>query len=175
ANGQPVRLYGTARDVTEAHDAEMRRQLLAAAATVLGESLDYTTTLQRVVALAASSFADWCSIFFRTEDGKTRRIEAVYDDPRKAELAKALEQLPHNLEATVGVAEVFRTGRTELYTRIPEGFWERISADPSHVALRQKLGIRSLIFVPVRARGRTLGVLSFATAESGREYSSDDL
>jgi signal transduction histidine kinase/ActR/RegA family two-component response regulator len=39
----------------------------------------------------------------------------------------------------------------------------------------RELGLRSYVCVPLRARGRVLGVLTFASAESGRRYTAGDL
>ena len=39
----------------------------------------------------------------------------------------------------------------------------------------RELGIRSLLIVPLTARGRTLGAITMIAAESGREFGEDDL
>jgi two-component system, OmpR family, phosphate regulon sensor histidine kinase PhoR len=47
--------------------------------------------------------------------------------------------------------------------------------DELHLELIRELGIRSWMCVPLIARGRTLGAISFVAAESGRRYGPDDL
>jgi signal transduction histidine kinase/CheY-like chemotaxis protein len=46
--------------------------------------------------------------------------------------------------------------------------------DADRIALIRSLGLRSYMIVPLTARGRTLGALTLATAESGRSYTDDD-
>jgi signal transduction histidine kinase len=47
--------------------------------------------------------------------------------------------------------------------------------DEEHLRLLRTLGLRSYICVPLTVSGKTIGVLTFATAESGRTYSRADL
>jgi signal transduction histidine kinase len=47
--------------------------------------------------------------------------------------------------------------------------------DAAHLRLLRALGLRSVIIVPLLARGRTLGALSLVSAESGRSYTVDDV
>jgi signal transduction histidine kinase len=49
------------------------------------------------------------------------------------------------------------------------------SANPNHAAALKESGARSMMAVPLIARGRMLGVLTFASAESGRRYRASDL
>src|SRR5678815_182427 len=47
--------------------------------------------------------------------------------------------------------------------------------NPEHRELIQKIGLSSLIIVPLSARGYTFGTLSFIWAESDHHYTTDDL
>src|SRR5260370_40051058 len=46
--------------------------------------------------------------------------------------------------------------------------------DAEHLKIIRNLGLRSVIGVALRASGRTLGVLTLVTAESGRTYTPAD-
>jgi signal transduction histidine kinase len=48
-------------------------------------------------------------------------------------------------------------------------------SDPTYLALIRALGLRSYIGVPLTARGKTLGVITFVAAEGGRQYSREDV
>lgn len=50
------------RDITERKRSEQQRRLLVDVSGVLAESLEYETTLARVVELVVSQFADWCAV-----------------------------------------------------------------------------------------------------------------
>ena len=48
-------------------------------------------------------------------------------------------------------------------------------ADPELLEVYRRLGLRSALVVPLRARRQVLGVLSLFTDGSGRTYDEDDL
>jgi PAS domain S-box-containing protein len=70
---------------------------------------------------------------------------------------------------------VLITGEPEMMAEIPEELLERAARDERHGELLRKLELRSYMVVPLVARGRTLGAISFVSAESGRRYGEDDL
>ncbi len=47
--------------------------------------------------------------------------------------------------------------------------------DQQHLDLMRRIGFRSVIIVPLTARGRTFGAITLVASESGRHYSADDL
>jgi signal transduction histidine kinase/ActR/RegA family two-component response regulator len=51
----------------------------------------------------------------------------------------------------------------------------KAAVDAEHLQLIRTLGLRSSMVVPLRCRGRTLGVMSFVSAESGRLFDATDL
>jgi signal transduction histidine kinase len=50
-----------------------------------------------------------------------------------------------------------------------------VTRDDRHQEVVRELGVRSVIRVPVLARGRTLGVISFISTDPARRYGSTDL
>jgi len=70
---------------------------------------------------------------------------------------------------------VLRTGKPELYDTIPDEMLVQAARDERQLWLLRELGMRSAIIVPLIAREKILGAITFVTAESGRRYSSSDL
>jgi signal transduction histidine kinase len=68
-----------------------------------------------------------------------------------------------------------RSGKSELVMDIADSLLERAARDQADLALFRGLGMRSYMAAPVRARDDILGVISFVSAESGRQFGSDDL
>jgi len=68
---------------------------------------------------------------------------------------------------------VLHSGQSVLLGEISS--FEAIAYDKAHAELLKEIGVQSIMSVPVIARGRTLGALTFVAAESGRRYSTDDL
>jgi signal transduction histidine kinase len=70
---------------------------------------------------------------------------------------------------------VLRTGQPELLTEVDDEVLAAHVVDDGHRALVTRLGLRSLVAVPLIAREKTLGVITLAFAESGRRYGREEL
>lgn len=70
---------------------------------------------------------------------------------------------------------MLRTGRPEWMARISDAVLASLARNEEHLRILRDLKPCSLISVPLRSHDRTLGVLTFATAESGRVYEAADL
>ena len=165
-----------ARDITERKRTEEAQRFLAEAGETLSSSLNYRATLSSVANLAVPYLADWCLIDVLEEDGSLDRLALTHQDPEKIKLAHELERrYPPDPDAPRGVAQVLRTGRSELVPEIPEPLIDEAARDLEHREILQKLGLKSYMSVPLVARGRTLGAISLVSAESGRRYGPADL
>jgi signal transduction histidine kinase len=171
------------RDVTEHKRAEeeIRRseeaqRFLAEAKTVLSSSLDYKETLASVARLAVPTLADWCAVDVLEEDGSVERVAVEHPDPRKVSLAYELEErYPPEPEEPGGVRGVLREGSPVFYPEITDEMLAATARDEEHLKLLREIGFTSAIIVPMIARGRTLGVTTLVSAESGRRYGEADL
>lgn len=160
----------------QAEDARRRFAFLAEASDVLASSLDYDTTLASVAHLAVSQIADWCAVQILEPDGSVRSIVTAHLDPTRVELARELgERYPFDPEGTAGVAEVLRTGQSELLPNIADDLLTAIIQDEELLRIMRGLGLRSSMIVPLEARGRIMGAITFVSAESGRHYDAADL
>jgi PAS domain S-box-containing protein len=164
----------TARAAAEA--AQHRFAFLAEASGVLASSLDYETTLTTVARLAVPAVADWCSVHVVAEDGTVRQLAVVHTDPAKVAWAEELgRRFPSNPQAPTGLYRVLRTGQPEIYPEITEALLAATAQDPEQLAIIQAVGFTSVMLLPLQARGRTLGVLTLVSAESGRHYNPSDV
>jgi serine phosphatase RsbU (regulator of sigma subunit) len=148
---------------------------LIEAATELASSLDYQVTLGNVARLAVPTFADWCAIDV-VDDGRLRRLAVAHVDPAKVELAHQLAaRYPPDPDGPHGPWQVMRTGRSELITEITDEMLAAAAVDEEHAAIARALHLRSAVTVPLVARNRVLGVITWVTAESERHFTLDDL
>jgi serine phosphatase RsbU (regulator of sigma subunit) len=145
-------------DVTEAKEAERRQRFLAEAGAVLAGSLDYQETLERVARLAVPTLGEWCAVDIVDVRGTPRRLALAHRGAAQAEIGERIGP------SDDGIAAVLRSGRPELYSE-PEG-------DAGPLPLKE-LGLRSAMVVPMRAAGRTTGVITFV--DSRRSFDADDL
>ena len=168
-------LYNLESDLRAAAEtAERRTQFLAQASEVLSSSLEYEATLAAVAKLAVPFFADWCTVDLVDADGNLQRAVVQHSDPKKLEFAREFRGSYPPRENDANVVAL-RTGRAMLMEEIPDALIAERAVDSKHLELIRSIGLNSIIIVPMMARGRTLGVLSFITAESGRHYTEADL
>jgi serine phosphatase RsbU (regulator of sigma subunit) len=174
-NGRET-LCVVAHDVTERKKNEEMQRFLAEAGASLSSSLDYRTTLAKMARLAVPYLADWCVVDILEEDGSLDRLAMAHRDQEKVALARELEErYPPDPDAQRGVAQVLRTGQSELVSEIPDSLVEEAARDAEHHEILQRLGLKSYMIVPLVARGRTLGAISLVSAESGQEYGPAEL
>jgi PAS domain S-box-containing protein len=165
-----------------ARSANLRLAFLARASGELASSLDPEQTLRGIARLSVPEIADWCVVHL-LQDGDLRALAVEHVDATRTSLAWEVQRRwPSRLSDRQGVAQVVRSGDPQLIPDIPTLTAELERAgvplpqrDPEHQALLDGLGLRSAMIVPLEARGRTLGALTFITAESGRVYDDDDL
>jgi serine phosphatase RsbU (regulator of sigma subunit) len=85
------------------------------------------------------------------------------------------QRYPPDPNAPRGVANVLRTGRSELYTEIPDAMLVEAAVNQEHLTFLREIGFRSAMVVPMVARGRTLGAITFVSGPSGRRFDESTL
>jgi PAS domain S-box-containing protein len=155
--------------------AEGRSALMANASAALQRSLDPEASLQELARLAVPRVADWCVVHVRQPDGALRQIAAVHRDPEKESLAHEMHRrYPPRPDRPSGVPAVIATGRPEVYPDMPDELLQSTAHDPGHLEILRSLGMRSALMLPLSARGRTLGAVTFTMAESGRRFCPEE-
>jgi PAS domain S-box-containing protein len=164
-------------DVSREKRATENLRFLADISSLLQSSLDQDETLRQVAHLAVPRFADWCVVDLIEAPGQAVRHEVAHHDPAREELMQALlKGSPANFEAEHHpIGRVLRTGEPLLIREVSPELLESIAQDAEHLRIIQSLELRSAILVPLQARERTLGAITFATADSGRRYTEEDL
>jgi PAS domain S-box-containing protein len=174
-DGKPVAAVTVIEDITRERVAELRDQFLARATETLMSSLDYEETLRNVAWLAVPEISDWCVVDLVDERGARRHVGVAHSDPAKLELADRLRRFePAELDPDRGLGRVMRTGRAQLYHDIADEMLVRAAVDDEHLALLRAVGFRSVLLVPMIARGRILGAMTLVNAESLRRFDEDD-
>jgi PAS domain S-box-containing protein len=171
--GQPAATVMIIEDVTAERTAQLRERFLSRATDTLMSSLDYEETLSNVAWLAVPEIAEWCAVDLVDTAGVTRRLVLAHPDPDKLALATELREYePVNEER--GTTRVARSGVAELYSDISDAQLLEVARNERHLELLREVGFRSAMLVPMRARGRTVGVMTLVTAESLRRFDESD-
>jgi PAS domain S-box-containing protein len=151
-----------------------RVQFLADATSKLSESLDYQRTLAEVARMAVPTFADWCAIDL-VQDDRLHRLAAEHVDPAKVAMAVELQARYPAERDDGGVWDVIHTAEPLLVGEITDEMFAPSARDEEHLRLILALQLRSVIIVPLVARGTVLGAMTLVMAESDRRYDEGDL
>jgi len=161
---------------SEAETNAEKLAFLAEASTVLASSLDYHTNLMTVAKLAVNRLADWCAVDVVDDHNGFHRVALVHRDPARSDWAREFQKkFSANTAAPHGVAHVMRTRRAKIYTDIPDSMLIALAQDAEHFKILQELGLASAMVVPLIARERTLGAITFASENPARRYTEADL
>jgi serine phosphatase RsbU (regulator of sigma subunit) len=150
----------------DAEDANRHLRVLAEVSGALAESLDWQTTIETMARLVVPDLADWCAVDL-VEAGHVRRLTLAHSDEREAERLR-LTRYPPRLDEEAGVAEVLRTGRAVVVDVIDDAYLDLVVQNDDHRSSLQALGTGSAAIVPLHARGRTIGALSFVARRERR-------
>ena len=172
-----ARLYRSERRARlDSEAAGERLRFLAEATGVLGSSLDYETTLERLARLVVPALADCCVVDVLDESRQVRQVAVAHVDPEREALVRELEERYPTSEtdpqSLVGRAlrEATPVELPDLDARVAE-----IAQDEGHARGLGELALVSGLIVPLIARGQTLGALTLLTSTSLRRYGPDDL
>jgi PAS domain S-box-containing protein len=175
-NGEVSLVVNIFDDVTDSKRDELGERMLSESSRMLSSSLEYETTLDNVAHLAVPSFADWCSVDLVDERGAIRSVALAHVDPSKIEPVERMRaNYPSDPDGPRGVPRVIRTGEPELFSEITDDMLVEGARDEQHLILLRALGYRSVILAPMSVGGKTLGVMTFVTSESGRRFDERDL
>jgi PAS domain S-box-containing protein len=173
---EPPVFTGFVRDITDRNRREGALRVLARAGIALGSSLDAERTLNAVAELAVPDLADLSAAYILEDDGSIRRLRLRSADAGHADILAAVEAAPQlDPTAISGVPEVLRTGRPAFYPEVTAQILAADAADPAgQQQLLGSLDVRSWMCLPLRARGRTIGAVSFV-ATGRHRYDETDL
>jgi PAS domain S-box-containing protein len=176
-NGATVGILVQGNDVTELSRNEVRQRFLARASEHLATaSEDIEQTLHKVAAAAVEGFADGCVVDLLGADGSMRRVAFAGADPDWQ--ARAIE------------AESFAPGpggvpdhpifdenvlRPTLIRNFTDEMAVRYARGPAHLRWMRAIAVRSLMGLPLIARGRRVGILTWAMSSTRRRFDAGDL
>jgi PAS domain S-box-containing protein len=188
ADGRVMGVCYMGMDVTDRWRARARLALLNEAGACLGSTLDVTRTAQELADVSVPRLADFVTVdllepVLRGDDppsgGALREVPL-----RRTGMRSVHEGTP---ESVVALGERTNAGSTSPHVRcltsgrsflqpdigIDQASW--LTDDPARAAKIREFGMRSAMWVPLRARGAVLGVATFIRHRRPGPFEQDDL
>ena len=179
--GGADRLLATARDITERKqlEAEQAGRLKRAEAqnavflALAGVGSDFQAALDLITHHLAIQIGDLCVLDLLEADGTLHPAALSQPYLDGSRLMPAITSLPRLALNSAGAGEVVSSGESMRVT------------DPSRTAIIPKIrseflpylnryGIHSLVIVPMRAQGKSIGTITLVKGGSSRPYSAED-
>ncbi|EFL36457.1 magnesium or manganese-dependent protein phosphatase [Streptomyces viridochromogenes DSM 40736] len=178
----------SAHDMTDQHRARQRLALVAEAGVRIGTTLDLARTAREMADVAVGELADFVTVDLLPDidDDQEPRATTM---PRPVELRRVANQsvLPGCPEAVVPLgsvavyprsspaAECLASGQPLIQQVTPTVVDRWASQAPDRAERMQRFGFHSVLAVPMRARGVTLGVATFSRHRRPEPFEQDDL
>ncbi|HLI50882.1 MAG TPA: GAF domain-containing protein, partial [Thermomicrobiaceae bacterium] len=157
--------------LTETFSTEQRLLFLTEINEILSSSTQEEEMLASLASFMVPRFADWCVVHLRRETGLLHPIAIV---GRDGPSPRSQRDVPEEL-LPEPILQALRSGGATLEQRVDPESWGALASDETQREIIAGFGPRSSIVVAINARGRTIGIISFIYADSGRYYTEDDL
>ncbi|WP_155056635.1 SpoIIE family protein phosphatase [Streptomyces blattellae] len=184
----------SAHDRTEPYWAHKRLQLLNEAGARIGSTLDITRTAHELAEVAVPEFADFVTVDLlpdieRAEAAPVKEAAPGLTADGGFRLRRVAQQsvLPGAAEAVLRpgevdvwgagspTAECLATGRAVLRADFDPRSADWSTGHPGREAVSRAYGIHSVMAVPLRARGHTLGAAVFLRHQRPEPFGEGDL
>jgi signal transduction histidine kinase len=151
-------------------------EFLAEASRILAGSLSDDTRISDLARCCVPTIADYCTIHISDDDGMIRRMETVHHDPAKqAAVCALVNRYPYRVDEPGIVPSVIRTQQPALVPHLDFASIRAAARDNETARLLDEIRPTSFMCVPLVARGRGIGAMSFTMTDSGRTCRQDDL
>jgi PAS domain S-box-containing protein len=155
--------------------ARRRADFVGRAGQLLDAPPEPEAMLREIVRMAVPDLAELCIVDL-VHDGELGETTAYATSPRTLEMLHTSRvQYPLDPTGPHPVAVVARTGRPQLLHEIGAERLRAFAVDEQHLELMSGAGYATSLAVPLIARGRTIGVLSFMRFGGSAPYDDDDI
>ena len=165
----------TVRDITDLKRVENEQRFLAEVGAVLAATLEYEDTLSNIARLVVGDLADLCIVDVVEDSGEVRRLKVVSRDPSKAWACEELMQHPVDPKRSSVLRSIVESRQPVLIEKVTSETVASWARSEEHLRALRELDPRSLIVVPLLARGRLRGVVGLVSTTPSRMYGPADV
>ncbi|KQV14602.1 MULTISPECIES: SpoIIE family protein phosphatase [unclassified Kitasatospora] len=186
--GEVLGLSALVIDITEQYWARRRLAVLNDASLRIGRSLDVTRTAEELAEVAVEGFSDYVTVDLLESVVQGQEPQPVPPDaPVAFRRTAQLSVVPGCPESVLAVgetdvypagsppAQALTTGEGAHYRMGDPGMRAWLTASPARAESMRRFKIHSMMMVPLRARGVTLGVMHLLRHRTADPFGQDDL
>jgi PAS domain S-box-containing protein len=184
ADGNVIGAASLVSDVDDEHrvrdrlrEATERLALLSQVSELLASSLDFDRTLGALARLVVPAFSDHCIVDLIDDSDQLRRQTVVHAPevtPTDGEPWMAPGEAVQYPDAHP-CAQALAGGRSVRLGASPADIdYDALAPNQRSADYARDVRVQSAIAVPLVAHGQTVGVVSFVSSVSGRQYTLDD-
>jgi signal transduction histidine kinase len=152
------------------------QEFLAEASRIVAGSLSDERLLADLARHCVPRLADYCTIHVAEDDGTIRRIATVHRDRLKQDaVLELVRRFKYRVDGPGEVPEVIRSQRPMIVPIIDRAAVRATVDSDETRRLLQQVAPNSFMCVPLLARGRAFGAMSFTMTTSGRRFGDEDL
>jgi serine phosphatase RsbU (regulator of sigma subunit)/PAS domain-containing protein len=152
-----------------------RFELLASVEEITDETLPADETVARLLNAVVPALADVATLDVISPAGELRRLGSRVAGPGGEELEAPLQRSIPLSDAPGGLGRAIADAESQLIARVTDDDLHAMANSAADYDFLCALELRSALFVPLRARGRTVGALACGVGTSGRDYDEEDL
>jgi signal transduction histidine kinase len=175
-NVEPEAVWGTASGEERLEPLQILCEAMRTFAEATG---DYDDLLHRVASTLAEVLKDGCVVRLRDEHGRLAvaashlRLETHLRD--EATIARIRARVAESYQASdyTTVQRVYESGEPLLLPKV-DVQREKAASSPRTAEIFETLGVHSLLFVALRVRGESIGVLSLCRFATAAPYTPQD-
>jgi PAS domain S-box-containing protein len=172
ADGRVTMAVSVIRDITGTRTAAERMSFLTRGSELLNETLAIQQTLAALAELAVPAFAGHVTVDLY-EDGVLRCVGARHLDPAKSQTMLELREKYPPTVAAHPVQRAIRMGEPQFVPDV-QAEAETMAHDERHAQAIRELENTSGIVVPLIARERTFGAITFGTVPPQPPFTESD-
>jgi signal transduction histidine kinase len=146
-------------------EQQQLQRFLADASARMAASLDFRAVARGAAELLVPRYADWCAIHLKD----TNDTIPAFSFTRPDGDTDVITRTPRLIES------VQLNARPEMLTQVNDAAELREALGSQHIDVLRELGARSLVCVPLVARGQVLGALALVAGRSRARYGGSDL
>lgn len=166
----------TARDLRREINFREKEQFLLKVSQSLNSSLDYNHTLTSLAKLLVPRFADWCAIHTIQPETNTIQLALTYGGGSKDIWIHKWEehQIKKAKYVEIGADMLIKSKRSFMYSPLPGYSKNAHFQEQRYNKLTKKLGITSVIVVPLLSRGTIIGTITLVSKYKKKQFEKED-